>query len=260
MGANSIIKERGKIFKEVLTKLTNEMLEEIEEFEKKEYTVILDDKFPNYEIRKRLEELIIQTRNKYYNLSNEIIVKEKVKEFYKANDDEWIKKPIKEYPELIDCFFCCEIDCKITIESPFYFSYFNKDCYCSIKTIGLDLKLFKNKEEIFSKTFEEILEIYKKNYINIYYTENNRHKTIKNIKKFEEKVQNFLEDYFVEKETKKIFEYFGDFFIEVRKEAKKINDDIEIGKNFFVAIKDIKKSDIIKSVSKKFLVKEHLED
>lgn len=220
----------------------------------------MDEDFPNYDIRKRLEELIIQTRNKYYDLSNEIIVKEKVKEFYKNNDDEWIKKPIKEYPELIDWFFCCEIDCKITIESPFYFSYFNKDRYCSIKTIGLDLKLFKNEEEIFSKTFEEILEIYQKNYVNIYYTENGRHKAIKNIKKFEEKVQNFLEDYFVEKETKKIYEYFGDFFIEVRKEAKKINNDKEVGKNFFVAIKNIKKSDIIKSVSKKFLVKEHLED
>lgn len=260
MGTNNIIEEREKIYKEVLTRLSNEMLEEMEEFEKKGYTVILDEDFPNYDIRKRLEELIIQTRNKYYDLSNEIIVKEKVKEFYKNNDDEWIKKPIKEYPELIDWFFCCEIDCKITIESPFYFSYFNKDRYCSIKTIGLDLKLFKNEEEIFSKTFEEILEIYQKNYVNIYYTENGRHKAIKNIKKFEEKVQNFLEDYFVEKETKKIYEYFGDFFIEVRKEAKKINNDKEVGKNFFVAIKNIKKSDIIKSVSKKFLVKEHLED
>ena len=215
----------------------------------------MDEDFPNYDIRKRLEELIIQTRNKYYDLSNEIIVKEKVKEFYKNNDDEWIKKPIKEYPELIDWFFCCEIDCKITIESPFYFSYFNKDRYCSIKTIGLDLKLFKNEEEIFSKTFEEILEIYKKNYINIYYTENNRHKTIKSTKIFEEKVQNFLEDYFIEKETKKIFEYFLDFFIEVRKEAKKINDDKEVEKNFFVAIKDIKKSTIIKTVTEKLLNK-----
>jgi len=255
MGTNNIIEEREKIYKEVLTRLSNEMLEEMEEFEKKGYTVILDEDFPNYDIRKRLEELIIQTRNKYYDLSNEIIVKEKVKEFYKNNDDEWIKKSIKEYPELIDWFFCCEIDCKITIESPFYFSYFNKDRYCSIKTIGLDLKIFKNEEEIFSKTFEEILEIYKKNYINIYYTENNRHKTIKSTKIFEEKVQNFLEDYFIEKETKKNFEYFLDFFIEVRKEAKKINDDKEVGKNFFVAIKDIKKSTIIKTVTEKLLNK-----
>lgn len=255
MGTNNIIEEREKIYKEVLTKLSNELLEEIEDFEKKGYTVILNEDFPNYDIRKRLEELIIQTRNKYYDLSNEIIVKEKVKEFYKNNDDEWIKKPIKEYSELIDWFFCCEIDCKITIESPFYFSYFNKDRYCSIKTIGLDLKLFKNEEEIFSKTFEEILEIYKKNYINIYYTENNRHKTIKSTKIFEEKVQNFLEDYFIEKETKKIFEYFLDFFIEVRKEAKKINDNKEVGKNFFVAIKDIKKSTIIKTVTEKLLNK-----
>lgn len=255
MGTNNIIEEREKIYKEVLTKLSNELLEEIEDFEKKGYTVILNEDFPNYDIRKRLEELIIQTRNKYYDLSNEIIVKEKVKEFYKNNDDEWIKKPIKEYPELTDWFFCCEIDCKITIESPFYFSYFNKDRYCSIKTIGLDLKLFKNEKEIFSKTFEEILEIYKKNYINIYYTENNRHKTIKSTKIFEEKVQNFLEDYFIEKETKKIFEYFLDFFIEVRKEAKKINDDKEIGKNFFVAIKDRKKSTIIKTVTEKLLNK-----
>ena len=220
----------------------------------------MDDNFPNCEIRDRLKELIIQTRNKYYDLSNEVIVKEKVKEFYKANDDEWIKKPIKEYPELIDYFFHYEIDCKIKEESPFYFKYSSKEFYSSIRIFGLELKLFKNEEEIFSKTFEEILEIYKKNYINIYYTENNRHKTIKSTKIFEEKVQNFLEDYFIEKETKKIFEYFLDFFIEVRKEAKKINDDKEVGKNFFVAIKDIKKSDIIKSVSKKFLVKEHLED
>lgn len=45
--------------------------------------MILNEDFPNYKTTKRLEELIIQTRNKYYDLSNEIIVKEKVKEFYK---------------------------------------------------------------------------------------------------------------------------------------------------------------------------------
>lgn len=37
MGTNNIIEEREKIYKEVLTKLSNEMLEEMEEFEKKGY-------------------------------------------------------------------------------------------------------------------------------------------------------------------------------------------------------------------------------
>ena len=256
MITKAIKEEREKIFKEVLIKLSNEMLEEIEEFEKKDYTVIFEDNFPNYEIRKRVEELIIETRNKYYNLSDEITVKEKVKEFYKNNDNEWIKKPIKEYSTFIDWFFRFEIDCKIKVESPFYFSYSIKEFYSSIKTIGQELKLFKNEEEIYSKTFEEILEIFQKNYINIYYTENNRHKTIKNTKVFEEKVQNFLENYFVEKETKIIFEYFGDFFKEIKEEIKKINNDKEIGKNFFVAIKSIKNSTIIKSILKKYLEKE----
>ena len=73
---------------------------------------------------------------------------------------------------------------------------------------------------------------------------------------FEEKVQNFLENYFVEKETKIIFEYFGDFFKEIKEEIKKINNDKEIGKNFFVAIKSIKNSTIIKSILKKYLEKE----
>lgn len=256
MSYEIIKKEREKIFKEVLIKLSNEMLEEIEEFEKKDYTVIFEDNFPNYEIRKRLEELIIETRNKYYNLSDEITIKEKVKEFYKNNDNEWIKKPIKEYSTFIDWFFRFEIDCKIKVESPFYFSYSIKEFYSSIKTIGQELKLFKNEEEIYSKTFEEILEIFQKNYINIYYTENNRHKAIKSTKNFEEKVQQYLEDYFVEKETKIIFEYFDNFFKEIEEETKKINNDKEIGKNFFVAIKDIKKSAIIKSVFKKYLEKE----
>jgi hypothetical protein len=35
MGTNNIIEEREKIYKEVLTRLSNEMLEEMEEFEKK---------------------------------------------------------------------------------------------------------------------------------------------------------------------------------------------------------------------------------
>lgn len=35
MGTNNIIEEREKIYKEVLTKLSNELLEEIEDFEKK---------------------------------------------------------------------------------------------------------------------------------------------------------------------------------------------------------------------------------
>lgn len=216
--------------------------------------MILNEDFPNYKTTKRLEELIIQTRNKYYDLSNEIIVKEKVKEFYKYNDDEWIKKPLDKYSDFIDYFLRYEIDCKIKEESPFYF--FNKDYYYSIKTIGLELKLFKDEKEFYSKTFEKILEIYKKNYINIYYTENDRHKAIKSAKVFEEKVQNFLENYFVEKETKIIFEYFDNFFKEIEEETKKINNDKEIGKNFFVAIKDIKKSAIIKSVFKKYLEKE----
>lgn len=254
MSYEIIKKEREKIFKEVLTKFSNELLEEIEDFEKKGYTVILNEDFPNYKTTKRLEELIIQTRNKYYDLSNEIIVKEKVKEFYKYNDDEWIKKPLDKYSDFIDYFLRYEIDCKIKEESPFYF--FNKDYYYSIKTIGLELKLFKDEKEFYSKTFEEILEIYKKNYINIYYTENDRHKAIKSAKVFEEKVQNFLENYFVEKETKIIFEYFDNFFKEIEEETKKINNDKEIGKNFFVAIKDIKKSAIIKSVFKKYLEKE----
>ena len=54
MITKAIKEEREKIFKEVLIKLSNEMLEEIEEFEKKDYTVIFEDNFPNYEIRKRL--------------------------------------------------------------------------------------------------------------------------------------------------------------------------------------------------------------
>ena len=58
------------------------------------------------------------------------------------------------------------------------------------------------------------------------------------------------------KETKIIFEYFDNFFKEIEEETKKINNDKEIGKNFFVAIKDIKKSAIIKSVFKKYLEKE----
>lgn len=256
MITKAIKEEREKIFKEVLIKLSNEMLEEIEEFEKKDYTVIFEDNFPNYEIRKRLEELIIETRNKYYNLSDEITVKEKVKEFYKNNDNEWIKKPIKEYSTFIDWFFRFEIDCKIKVESPFYFSYSIKEFYSSIKTIGQELKLFKNEEEIYSKTFEEILEIFQKNYINIYYTENNRHKVLKSTKNFEEKVQQYLEDYFINKEAKIIFDFFGDFFKEINTEIKNREKNKEIGKKYFVAIKSIKNSTIIKSILKKYLEKE----
>ena len=42
MGTNNIIEEREKIYKEVLTKLSNELLEEIQDLEKKGYTVSLN--------------------------------------------------------------------------------------------------------------------------------------------------------------------------------------------------------------------------
>jgi hypothetical protein len=207
MQKSYLIIEREKIVKEVVKEISEEMIKTLENL--KGFS-LMKSKLLNFSFEEYLIKKIKTTRSKYADFNNPECLNSKIKELYFSKN--YNGKIFQENSESIFSFFSNEISCKVKSDA-IEWNNFCRTNYVSISYFIGTIKGLKNEKELKEKTLGDILKLFNDNEICIYYSENNRHKRIKNENEFLNKLDEYLKSYFMFKETYKIKELIYKYFL-----------------------------------------------
>lgn len=257
MQKSYLIIEREKIVKEVIKEISEEMIKTIENLKG---FPLMESKFLSFPFEEYLIKKIKTIRSKYIDFDNLECVNSKIKKLYFSEN--YTDKIFKENSESILNFFENKISCKAKSDA------FNWDKFCRVNYVSISyfvgtIKGLKSKKELEEKTLGDILKLFNDNEIWVYYSEDNKHKRLKNENEFLRKLDEYLKFYFTFKENLRIKELiYKSFITEFEKRYNKAikYDNYEGEYNIFgfYPIDNSLLINLIKKITKEVLEKENL--